>query len=378
MSLSRLAALIALGASVVGCNPYDRYTGEVNAGPVDPVAFPPAYLGDDGDRLRSGTGQVIAKGAFVGGTAVDYFQFPLSAALLKKVSANADTMTPTQPIVLATDGASSSASVGGKAYVFDPAENIPFPAVARCTPPSAEYVFDPIAEDVSKAEQGAIFTALPEAKYSEGSAPTWTYNPIYAQVPVTSNGNACQSIKSEKTLLASSNVNVASTVNASGVATGTADGKYLAWAVIDPGAGVYRSTEFDAAGNPTTTGVGIQRWGWLRKYLLAYIDGGYIPTTSVAVGAQTQLQAVAQTLYIPLQVLVDGAPEAGATGQGYDVLDATRSQMGYSPICRVRTYNTGAAVAPGTLPKDAATINTLYGATLADAVPAYVFCLQPN
>jgi len=68
--------------------------------------------------------------------------------------------------------------------------------------------------------------------------PATGYAPIVAEVPVTSNGEGCQSIKSSATLVTTSDV-VVDTVppkfpipNAK--PTGVPDGRFLAWAIVDP------------------------------------------------------------------------------------------------------------------------------------------------
>ena len=48
----------------------------------------------------------------------------------------------------------------------------------------------------------------------------------------------------------------------------------MAWLIIDPAAAVYKFTD-----DPQRLrGLELQKWGWFNRYLLAYLDGGYIPT----------------------------------------------------------------------------------------------------
>jgi hypothetical protein len=71
---------------------------------------------------------------------------------------------------------------------------------------------------------------------------------------------------------------------------------------------------------------------------------------------------------------------------GYDVLDFPRSDARYSPICRVRIYDTGTAGVPiANLPKSAAAITgglsnppevAADSIAPSDVIPPYVFCLQ--
>src|SRR5688572_26560991 len=70
MTIRSLAALVLFttgaGGVLVACDPYDRRQGEYHAGPVDPVNFPPEYLGDGGDRNRTGAGSFTAIPAYAG------------------------------------------------------------------------------------------------------------------------------------------------------------------------------------------------------------------------------------------------------------------------------------------------------------------------
>jgi hypothetical protein len=364
---SALTALVLLGA----CNPYLLSEGEQNAGPVDPLLFPPEYLGTGGSRIRSGGGKVMAIAAWAQGASVEYFKFSLSAGQL----GSAD------PLLLSTDGVANAKVPTPRAYVFDPSDTEPLPAVSRCTSPEG-YVFDPIAEDVPGNEQGSIFTALPAATYAEGALPTFSYVPLVTEVTVRSNGQPCQSIKSEKTLVTRKDVQLTlADVKPGQTVVGVPDGNILAWAVIDPGAAVYHYTPSGEDPTPDT-GVGLQKWGWYKKYLLAYLEGGYVPTVETTSGTPAvKLKRIKpQTLYYPRSLVGTGAgAKAGALGAGYDVLEAARGQAGYSPVCAVMTYDVGAPMPASALPKDAATIVANYGTTLlppAKPTPAFVYCLQ--
>ena len=93
-----------------GCTPYDRRSGEYNAGPVDVSHFPAAYLGAGGDA-KFGGGVFAASDAFVDDNTVGYYAFPFSAAQLA-----AD-----DPLALGDSFATPPA------YVFDPGASDPFP-----------------------------------------------------------------------------------------------------------------------------------------------------------------------------------------------------------------------------------------------------------
>ncbi|MCG8557803.1 MAG: hypothetical protein MJD61_21335, partial [Proteobacteria bacterium] len=217
-----------------------------------------------------------------------------------------------------------------KAYVLDPA------GVATCSPP-ANYVYDPRLDEVNFAEQGNVFTKLPSAKYAEGALPSSKYAPVVSRAPVDLGGAACQRVKSENGLVQA--------LGLAGPADLPADGQLLAWLVIDPAAAVYPLGQSEKAGH---SGLGLQRWGWLDRYLLAYLDGGPIPTAPVPNTMSTQL--LAQKLYIPSLVATDPADPSktspGQVGAGYDVLQFMRNEPGYSPLCEVWRYNATVAFDP--------------------------------
>ena len=326
-----------------GCTPYDRRSGEYNAGPVDVSHFPAAYLGAGGDA-KFGGGVFAASDAFVDDNTVGYYAFPFSAAQLA-----AD-----DPLALGDSFATPPA------YVFDPGASDPFPGKPRCAAP-AGYVYDEQRDGIRYDDQGNVFTALPADA---------SYVPLVAEVPVQSHGEPCQSIKSVETLVQDPLVVVplqpppkGSAANA--LPSGVADGKLAAWALVDPSAEV----DFPDGTLDPTTHLGPQKFGWYAHYLTQYLDGGYVPTTAT--------DLVAQTLFVPTLVPgtdMSGAPAAvptmGAPGSGFDVLSAKRGAAGYSPVCRVMTFVPADPMNP---PTSAAAID------MATAMPAptpFVYCLQ--
>jgi hypothetical protein len=337
--------ILMIGTVVtIGCYPYEHRSGEYLAGTVDPIKFPTAYLGTGGTPQKSG-GKFAPVKAWVAGTATYYYLFPMPAA-----QAAAD-----DP--LAVDSAPL-------AYVFDPRSDDPFPQTPACVPP-ADYVYDQRRDAIRYDEEGDILTLLPS---SAG------YLPVVAEVPVASAGEPCQDIKSEKTLVTRNDVSLPITPPDSPVGDphGTPDGKYLAWAIFDPGADVVRPD-----GTTDPTGLTPQRWGFYQHYLAPFFDGGYLPTKAVTVpgtmGAPDAqvTEAVPQKLYYP--TLVPGGagmpPKKGAFGKGFDVLEAARGQAGYSPLCQVFSFK---PADPNALPTDPAAIDQ---ATVMDT-GTYVYCLQ--
>lgn len=313
---------------IAACDPYQQRSGEYFAGAVDPAAFPAPYLGAGGDPKRSG-GVIAASAATAHGAPAPYYAFAVSAAQ----AGAAD------PLAVASDG-SATAIPAPLAYVLDPRQPgaQPFPATPRCTPPSG-YRYDPRRDGYRLDDQGNVFTALPASGYA----------PVVAEVPVTSNGEPCQSIKSAATLLGADDVLVAS---------GGPDGRLLAWAIVDPGAEV----RFPDGHLDPSSGLGPQHLGWFDHYLVAYLDGGYVPTSADAAGT---VHVVPQNLYFPTAIPTG----AGQPGDGFDLLDAARGEPGYSPLCRVLSF---VPADPQHPPTSAASLDP---AQLHDT-GSFVWCLQ--
>lgn len=342
----RMPSLFLLVAVSGACNPYNNRSGEFSAGAVDPVNFPPAYVGTGGDRTRPGRGSFTEVRAFVNGNPIGYYGFPFSTTQLPPTA----TGGMVDPLRLVDNGMPYAKVPTPSAYLFDPTQ--------KCVPP-ANYVYDPRTDEVRYDQQGPVFTALPTATYSPGVLPTWSYVPVVAEVPVGAPGEACQMIKSEETL------------KANAATMGGPDGKYLAWAIIDVAAPVYRVGQTAM----TSGGFGTQQLGWYNHYIVAYLDGGYIPTATPADNSKTTM--VTQKLYYPRSLVNKGGNMLpGGFGFGYDVLQAARADANYSPVCQMLTYDTGGPMDSTALPKDEATILATYGSTIKPATVPYQFCLQ--
>jgi hypothetical protein len=354
-------ALLLVGW-IVGCgqDPYQDLKNEtVGLGAVDPVTFPAENLGDQGNRMQPGSGVFTETPAFVGGQPVGYFAYPVKTAPGRDPLRVLDNGKPYPPVATPT------------AYAFDAADQAPIPAQNKCSPPPGykpDRRLDPITGWYKM--QGNIFTDLPKATYTPGVASASTYVPVVAEARVSSGGHICQELKSEKGL---------STARGGKLPKPT--GNYLAWLIIDPAASVFA---FDDLDQTLATSIVVQKWGWYNRYLLAYLDGGYIPTQDVQVMGGTMAmptmktvkQMVPQRLYIPRSPLMMGTMMVAAEmGQGYDVLTAARGMPGYSPICEVVTYDAKVPLPPEMLPKDAATIEAMFG-PIQPATPHYVYCLQ--
>ena len=348
-------SLALMGLS--GCNVYDRWDGgEFNAGPVDASNFPPEYLGTNANRQRAGSGSFTARKAMAG-TPLEYFLFSITAGQ----------RTAKDPLAVRSNGNAVSAVPTPSTYVFD-----------GCTAPEG-YSYDADRDDVPYDQQGAIFTRLPTATYAAGAAPTTTYVPVIQKVAVTGQDVACQKLKSEKTVVASKEIQVSLTEPVNGKQFGIPDSTFHAYAVIEPGAAVFHANLKDGKKDPES-GVGLQKWGWFNQYLLAYLDGGEIPTTEVTAGGVTTVRMVTQKLYYPRSA-VTGVTGAVSVGQGYDVLAAKRGEPGYSPVCEVLTYDAGGALTPAQLPTTETQVLELSAkAKTAISAPAtgdkYVYCLQ--
>jgi hypothetical protein len=335
-----MRAVVAVAILLVACDPHERRSGEYYAGAVDPAAFPAAYLGAGADPARSRSGTVVAFAARAQGVAAPYYAFALSDAQ----AAAAD------PLALAVVGVGAGAGVPGGdaaaipvplAYVFDPTLAAP-----RCTPPRG-YAYDAQRDAYRLDDQGPVFTALPAAGYA----------PVVAELPVTSNGEGCQSIKSAATLATASDV----VVDAGGP-----DGRFLAWAIVDPSAEV----RFPDGHLDPDDGLGPQKLGWFDHYLVTYLDGGVVPTrTDAAV-----VRVVPQNLYVPTAIPVtlpsgEVVTGAGALGSGFDLLDAARGEPGYSPLCHVFSFAPADPLAPAV---SAAELDP----SLLHDTGAFVWCLQ--
>jgi hypothetical protein len=362
----RVAAIAAVGcwglAAGCGGNPYQSLNDEsVGLGAADPVNFPPDNLGTDGNRMQPGSGSFVEIPAFAGGEAIGYFAYPVNTS-------------PARDPLRVLDGGKPYPGVSTPAaYVFDATDAVPVPDQNRCTPPDSYDAKNPdLRNDPTPTwyqQQNDIFTDLPKATYTPGVAAATTYVPVVAEARLSSKGQTCQDLKSQKRLSDMLNGSLPKP-----------SGNYLAWLIIDAAAAVYPITDPMMAGN----GLGTQKWGWYNRYIVAYLDGGYIPTRDDVLTnpmdmtmMKTVKHMVTQKLYVPLQVLDPSTMMAtdGAPGQGYDVLAAKRGAPGYSPICEVVTYDTKMAMDPATLPKDAAAIEMMFGPT-TPASPHYIYCLQ--
>ena len=351
--------LIGYFCAVSSCDPYQRFGKNGDSlGPVEPVNFPPANLGiqpdgSPGNRRQSGLGAFTAVRAFAAGQEISYYGYPFPVG-----------DPEIDPLRLEEGGAPYQPVPVTDAYVFDSAY--------KCTP-SPGYKYDPRRDEVPYDQQGNIFTALPTASYTPEQGPVSDYVPVVAQIPVSSPSMGCQQPKSEETL-----------DQLDGMTAREPDGKFLAFLIIDPGSPVF-PVGATAATHP---GVGIQRWGWYNRYLLAYLDGGEIPTAQATVmegqppAPLMVRRMVTQRLYIPRSPVMTGAPGPagpGEVGAGYDVLGARRGAAGYSPVCAVYTYDAERPLTVAALPKNAATIEAMFDtedAPLEPADPPYVFCLQ--
>lgn len=335
--------------ALLGCHPYQNRDGEFFAGSVDPARFPAPYLGQGGNPARAGSGTFTPVRAYALGRATSYHAFPLPAA--QAAAKDPLLLAPLSPAL---------------AYVFDPGAERPYPQAQRCAPRPAPY--DRRADAFRPDEQYAIFTALPsDARYV----------PIVAQVPVESRGHDCQSLKSDEAVVGSEVVSLrrrpptgTGGTGSGAMATGEPDGRYLVWPIIDPAADVrLNSGQLDPR-----TGLGPQRFGWFERYLLAYLDGGYLPLDPAA--PPTAPRARAQRLYYPTAVAeprMGGAFEVvpGRRGAGFDVLEAIRGEDGYSPLCEVFTYVPADPQIPA---RDARDIDPM--TVKPDARERFVYCPQ--
>jgi hypothetical protein len=348
-----------LGLLAAGCNPYHNLDGDFYLGPVDAEKFQAAYLGQGFDPSSNAGTIVPSYAGIAGGDVIAYYAFPAGpdALVIDKV------------------GGGSRAPV----YIFDGDSATDSD---KCQKPSADYSYDVQRDFVRFDRQFNVFEDdSPAPPLPDDPA----YVPIYAEVPVTSNGEGCQSIHSAEGLVSNAGVTLKkgdrpSDENAHAV--GIADGKYLALAAIDP-----RATVLFADGTVNdSTGLGAGRFAWFNHMLLEYVEGGVVPTVQAAIpdpnGGPDQMVIAAQTatLFVP-NALVDamGMPVCAGLdclGQGADLLVGTggdsgvRGDAGYSPICSVRTFT---PVDPAAPPLDPADVDP---ASLDPDDGTLVYCLQ--
>ncbi len=308
-----VAAALGSLALLPACNPYQNFSGEYYAGPVDGTSFLKPYQGTLPGPAEQGGGTVTPIDAFVGGNPIFFYKFPLGAGQ----GADPAGMLPDAPLTVERlkDGGSLA-----NVYVFDPQTNPAnaLPSPGKCNYPK-DYIFDQRTEAYRGDEQGAIFNKLPTADYY----------PLVAEVPVTSAGQPCQDAKSA----------AAVKNKLDGIKPGTADGKYLAFAILDPTA--------DVQPNDPNTHLGPIHLGFYNHYLVQFVDGGYVPTVMVPASGMDAAHTdfVTQKLYYPSKIAgtdpmtmmpaaVDNKPFTGS-----DILEAARGDAAYSPICEVWVYD---------------------------------------
>jgi len=351
-----LRFVFALLAVLLGaCSIYPSWDGVYNNGPVDPITYPPPYLGANGDRTKPALGTFTAIAAKSRGEDVQFYLFPFSPVALPsgKVDPKVD------PLALIVDGKPNTKVPVSTVQVFDgKAGERPFRASPACVTPQ-DYTYDPRRDDMRSDEQSPVFSAVPNATYDTAKLTvSYNYMPIVAEVS-TSNTEQCQKYRATPT-------------PPFGIFDGS--GYFLAWAQIDPGAAVYKVGETSS----NSVGMGVQKYGWFNFYITAFIDGGYIPTRAdTNMDGTETVHMVTQKLYYPRSKIATKTGDAtAAQGKGYDVLDAPRGRSGYSPVCELFTYDAGAPVTVDKLPQDVDTIIANFGATLQPGNPTYIFCLQ--
>jgi len=394
---SFLPLCLLVSAALSACRPWgDALQGEFNAGSIDTIDFAPPYRTSNGYttnqlaafgnpttcvRQTEGSCTIQEFAAFIGGAPAGYFRFPFSPSQISTTQYPpvATLLAGYGPPAFSPDLFTPLRVAGGvptpNVYVFD-SSFLPGGDSSSCTPP-ANYTFDAFRDDVRYDRQGNIFQVLPNATWPIGANPTWTYTPVVGVVPVTSQGEKCQGIKSEATLLDKARTDVSvphGPDRGDGSPTGLPGGTYQAWALIDPGAPALKVGDV-LGGN--TFGFTHHRYGWFNQYLVAYLDGGPITTVTVPPNAP---RFRTQRLYYPRLIGTPGVP--ANIGAGNDVMEFPRGDPNYSPICQVITYIFPGA--PTAVPRDAAAIQAFSPSFTAPPaptpggpiVPNFIFCLQ--
>lgn len=360
MDLRRSVPLaFAFSAVLPACNPYHNRGGEYLAGSVDPVKFAKPYQGA-GYSKGAAFGTFMPIAANYKGGLVAYYSFPFGTI-------------PAGTPFTASDTDPNASFPAPLAYAFDPTPPTnPFPAKPACKVADG-YVYDERRDGYRLDEQGNIMTDLPNDP---------AYLPIVSEVAVKSAGEPCQDVKSAESVTQRSDVTIPSgimppPVNTTQFPTGKPDGNFLAWAIIDPSADVFlASAALGGNTHDANTGLGSQRWGWFDHFLLAYLDGGYIPTLTHPVGGMmgnpdtqvTELQT--QILYVPDTVSVGGMMMPGTQGMGFDIMQFKRDEPGYSPICHVIMFT---PTDPTMLPTS---FTDVTAANIKTDNSLYIACLQ--
>lgn len=416
------AGIALLTIALVGaCDPYDGNFDpdeEFNAGGIDPFNFPPPYRGVGHARQTAASGVFTEVGAFAGGTPVGYYAFPFSPGQLQTTNygppsalawpeGSIDMLRVSGPGTDFRQSANNPVPVP-MVYNFDPPGGAdPFAPQMKCAPPEG-YEPNAFRDNIPLNEQWNVFTFPPDrfTQFPFGALATWSYRPVVAEVPVGTKDLECQGVKSERTLLKFADDGKLDVPRGEpeadkrfgrlGLPT---QGRFLAWALIDPGSAVVRVGEKpDVLQGGSVSGTSVQKYGWYGQFIVAYIDGGYIPVEDgprVAGAPTTRMRT--QRLYFPRSSVYRAGqrPEdaqPGGLGQGYDVLQADRftDPDHYSPVCEIWTYSLGGATSTADLPKDEATILKLANSTLEPArnpagsgftpnttiLPRFQFCLQ--
>lgn len=392
-AISTAATTAALVATLGACNPYERQSGEYSAGAIDPVKFPKQYLGGVYDGDGNATRPVFgAAGAANHVPRAGVFKYAIAwvrgeAALYYALPVNGDQNTDPPNF----DVVSLSPPLG---YVFDPEGSQAAADSDKCKKPM-DYQFDRQLEAVRGDRQGNIFSVLPEADSSGATS----YVPIVSEVVVHSGTNPCQGIKSAESVVQRNDVELMKDPPPKGLdhalPIARPSGKFLAYAIIDPAAEVRMPTKRSncaAALGPTNLkscedvitqktdalpipGLGPQRWGWYQQYLLAYLDGGYIPLSSVApASCKSKMCFKIQNVYYPDKVQVVDAEtgktveKPGTLGMGLDIMDYKRGEDQYTPICHVWSFPPNDTSHPET------SVAQVDMSQLTDK--GYVYCLQ--
>ena len=349
--------LVATSLSITSCDPYGDYRdGNTSLGPVDPVNFPAASLGASGNRAAAGRGRFVEVKASADGMTIGYFAYPFPGRVPADPLRLSEDAKPTTKAPLS---AAQGAAYAPNAYSFE-----------GCDPPPG-YQHDLGRDEFSEAEQGVIFGELPEATYAPGTASATNYLPVVTEI-VKGGRQRCQAYKAVKQVMTKDE---------------RPSGRYMAWALIDPATGVYRFDSMPT--NPAELdGLGLQKWGWFNRYLVAYLDGGEVPQmTSTDMMGKAIVRMRPQRLVYPRTMIPMGnmgKTEPGRIGAGYDILEARRSDADYSPVCEVFTYARDMAPMPppgmmAPAPTFPTAIDQLSPTELASLMPAttrYTFCLQ--
>ncbi|HVE87113.1 MAG TPA: hypothetical protein VND93_29865 [Myxococcales bacterium] len=294
MNLRTIAAPAALAALLLACGPAtsevaeDKYYGPIDASALDA-------------RLRAATGARCPTGVT---SCYPAQQVSLHGATITIYNMGTVAPAPASPtLTFAAGGTLAATFVTGAPYAYH------FPD--QCQP---DFAYDAFADPYPNDRQFPVFSALPLTS-------TAVVLPIVRVTGVSGlTDNPCNALKKTASIEAG-NFGAAPDDNKTAF-------QARLWAVIDPAALVVPLS---------STSTLLPQFGWFKGLILAYLDGGRIPTN--AAGAVLSMEGV----------VVDpaGTGSSTLTANKVIILPFGPDEALYSPIVRLRHFRAATGTQPG-------------------------------